>query len=254
MAGQQHTTAPRQVVDHGPVRRGRTSRATLIGASSAVILTLTGCGDSVPSGPMNAEELESTLITGRDVPEGWNLIDGPTGRDAGGEPLTDQVSAGFIASMVDEAERDGDSEDCQEAAEDLTSDIEDIELSYEAEAEYEMSGDGESWFSAVAFSSTEDYDVAGGLLDVWETCAEQLIDETEEASDWELDDLDGDMDGIYVVSDEAQMTGLSVVAGQSYGQNHLVVIGGTEDPRNEDTIHELTDALKEHFEEGPEGD
>lgn len=226
----------------------------LIGALSGVALTLTACGDDVPSGPMDEDQLESTLLTGRDIPQGWDLTDGPTGEDVYGDDISMALAVHYFTDIREATAGIADSQVCEDAQDDFDEALDDAELVGMAAASYEPSDQDRGTAVALSYSTSEEVDLADEAVALWETCYEDLVEDGDWAEDMELDDLGGDFDGVTAISDEADVGGVRAVGGESYGQNHLLARGFSSDPRDEEIFEELFDALKERFEEGPQGD
>lgn len=220
-------------------------RRSAVIAAGALTLTLAaaGCGNDVPSGPMDETELETVFPTGREVPEGWDLTDEPSGSDRYG----DEVDSSLPISG-----ESADNSECTEAMAEVQEEIQDLALVADAEAGYSH---GETGYAGVyAFSTDDDTDVIDSQVSAMEDCSAELLQDLGlgwDESTAEIDSTGASMDGLTMVSDSGSEGGAVVIAGESYGQNHLMVIALSQDARDEEELEDFADAVQERFQEGP---
>ncbi|WP_158217713.1 hypothetical protein [Nesterenkonia sp. F] len=205
-------------------------------------LVLTGCGADVPNGPMDEDELESTYLTGRGVPEDWSLADDPSGRDRYGDPIDDAGPGDSFSGDPDEQ--------CQGALDELESEIQDVEYVAEADATYTKE---QASVNVTAYSTQQEVGISEPFLAILDDCETEFLDSMSASApdDLSRESLDTEADGVAFVSDEGSGT-LLAFATVSYGKNHLGIWAGSEDSRDMDAVVELVDAVQERFEEGPD--
>lgn len=222
---------------------GRMRTRGLVAGGAVLALALTGCGTDVPDGPMDESQLESSYLTGRDVPEDWSLTSEPSGRDRYGDSV-EEILPG--ESLVSEA-----SGQCREMLDELNAETADVEYVADAEATY--TNDGASVRVAM-FSTQQEVDVHEPFLAMFDECEEEVLESIGPGvapEDLRRESLDTESEGVALVSDEGSGSVLAFST-LSYGKNHLGYWAGSEDSRDLDAVVELVDAVQERFEEGPD--
>lgn len=223
---------------------GRMRTRGLVAGGAVLVLALTGCGTDVPDGPMDVSQLESSYLTGRDVPEDWALTSEPSGRDRYGDPLDDLGPGDSFPGDLDDQ--------CQESLDALQEETADVEYSAEAAATYTTD---QASVNVTAFSTQQEADISESFLPVLEDCETEFLDSMAASApdDLSREALDTEAEGVAFVSDEGTGS-LLAFAMVSYGKNHLGYWAGSDDSRDLDAVVELVDAVQERFEEGPEAD
>lgn len=235
-------TAPRRSQKSPHHRTGRAGALTA--GVLAAMFAVAACGTDVPSGPMDETELETVAMTGRDVPEGWDLAEGPTSSDRYGDEI-DEIAPGQAGST--------EVSDCVQAQESANEATQDLAYVAESEAGYTR---GDSAYAAMYMFSTDDErDLMDSIVYFMESCTDLALEGMGlgwDQTTTEIDSPEVDMIGVKMINDSAGDGGAVVLAGQSYGQNHLMVMGISQDARDEENLEEFVDAAQERFEQGPE--
>lgn len=228
-----------------PNHRSRTARtAAITGLAAGSALLLTAC-NSVPGEPMSAEELETVVPTGDRIPEGWQDVEAPSAgeTDAGAESLLFRM--GMMFSDIDTGD------ECEDQLEEFEDNLEEVELVAQGEAPY-SDDDAEDYFVAIPFSTDDESDVTDEALELMRVCYESAAEEDEDLEGAELGELDTTLDSVLVTVRDADEEGILLIGGYSYGQNHLLVMGFSDDPDAD--FSQIADATHEVFEEGPDAD
>lgn len=221
--------------------RGRAG--ALMAGVLAAMFGVAACGTDVPSGPMDETELETVAMTGRDVPEGWDLAEGPASSDRYGDEI-DEIAPGQAGSTGV-----SDCVQAQESANEATQD-----LAYVAESEAGYTRGDAAYAAMYMFSTDDERDLLDSIVYFMESCTDLALEGMGlgwDQATTEMDIPDVDMNGVKMVNDSAGDGGAVVFAGQSYGQNHLMVMGISQDAREEENLEEFVDAAQERFEQGP---
>lgn len=228
-----------------PNHRSRTARtAAITGLAAGSALLLTAC-NSVPDEPMSADELETVVPTGDRIPEGWQDVEAPSAgeTDAGADSLLFRM--GMMFSDIDTGD------ECEDRLEEFEDNLEEVELVAQGEASY-SDDDEEDYFVAVPFSTDDEYDVTDEFLELVRVCFEGAIEEDEDMEGAEVGELDTTLDSVLVTMRDSEEDGRFLAGGYSYGQNHLLVMGFSDDPDAD--FSQIADATHEVFEEGPDAD
>ena len=228
-----------------PNHRPRTARtAAITGLAAGSALLLTAC-NSVPDEPMSAEELETVVPTGDRIPEGWQDQGDPTVEEVGASADSLLFRLGMVFGPIDTGD------DCEDQLEEFEENLEDVEVVAQGEAPY-SDEDEEHGFAAIPVSTDEEYDVTEEVLELMRVCFEGAIEEDEDMEGAALGELDTSLDSVLVTMQESEEEGRVLVGGYSYGHNHLLVVGFSDDPDAD--FSEIADTTHEIFEEGPDAD
>lgn len=185
---------------------------------------------------MEEAELVSTYIAGQDIPDDWSVRSEPTGGVDAGNELEEYESF--------------DPNFCPDSS--VGHEIDGVTLAADAWGAYST----ERADVQVSIFSTQ---IESSVVDEWiktlSLCKDAGIAEYERSADVfnvSVDSLDTALPSVTYIFNEPRGDGLHLVAGQSYGKNHLLIRGqqynGTPDL---DAFEEIVEAVKERFEKGP---
>ncbi|GAB3193606.1 hypothetical protein GCM10027061_26410 [Nesterenkonia suensis] len=214
-------------------------------AVAAILLAVTACGNDLPSGPMDEHEVETVFLTGRAVPEGWDLQGSPTGRDRFGDSFD---SFGPLDGQLGET-----SEECTDVRAAGDEELAAMGMVAEASASYVNGG---ALTEVEVFSTDGDVDVAGLALDMFDACEGDLLEDLGrstglDSAAFEASSADTEADGVRFVNDGAH-GGAFLFVMASYGNNHFAAFGFSSDPRDVESMEGFIDEAQNRFEQGPD--
>ncbi|MGQ7788306.1 hypothetical protein [Nesterenkonia sp. PF2B19] len=224
-------------------KRGRVLRAA--GASAVLTLAVTACGNDLPSGPMDENELETVFLTGRAVPEGWDLQGSPSSRDRFGETLD---GFGPLDGQLGDP-----SEGCVEARSAGDEELAEAGMVAGATATYVTD---QAMTEVEVFSTEDDVEFASLTHDMLEACESEIVEDLGRSTgldgdDFEVSSPDTSGEGMLLVNDGAD-GGVVLLVIESYGNNHFTAVGFSADPRDVETLEGFIDEAQERFEQGPD--
>lgn len=215
-------------------------RLAAVAATGMAAVLLSACGNDVPEGPMDDEEIAAVFPQGRDIPSGWTMEDQPSGSDRFGEGIHSSLEDQLFAGISDETRERCEAEFTQFSH---GSGVE--ELVAVGTANYTLEDRGEA--QIIAFSTQQETDAAEDFVEVLNDCPAGVV----EADGDEVTDI-GSGEGFMIIRDVGEGNGTLAYAASGYGQNHLLVFGISGDPRDVEDIEELVEAAQDRFEQGPD--